>query len=340
MPLAGPTIRDVAARAGVSVATVSRVISGSVPVAPATRQRVEQAMAELGWRPNMTARSLVRGRTGLYGVIVPDVSNSFFAELAQGMALAAAELGVQLVLLNTDLSEQRDIAAIHLCRDHRLDAVIYTSGTLGPGHRRAFRQLGRPVVLAATFDPEENWPGILIDSLTGGRMAARHLLGLGHRRIALVGGPSSDPVAAGPRWEGWRSELAAAGCLPPPEWQMEVGLKQHYGYEAAVALLRGSERPTAIICGSDVLALGVMAAAADLGIDVPRQLSVVGFDNLALAGYWRPSLTTLSQPIGLIGREAVRLAAQLVAGNPAPPTRWLTPELVVRGSTAPPASTT
>jgi len=335
--LPGPTIRDVAARAGVSVATVSRVISGSVRVSPATRQKVEQAMAELGWRPNMTARSLVRGRTGLFGVIVPDVANPFFAELAQGMALAAASLGVRLVLLHTDLSEERDVAAIHLCRDHRLDAVIYTSGALSPAHQEAFRQVGRPVVLAATFDPEGQWPGILVDSLTGGRMGARHLLSLGHRRIAMVGGPSTDPVAAGPRWEGWRQELAAAGCLPPPNWQLEVGWKQQYGYQAAIRLLREPERPTAILCGSDVLALGVLAAAADLGIPVPQELSVVGFDNLNLAALWRPSLTTVSQPIGLIGQEAVHLAFRLVAGEPAPPTRWLSPELVVRGSTAPPA---
>lgn len=338
MPLSGPTIRDVAARAGVSVATVSRVISGSVPVSAETRQRVEQAMAELGWRPNMAARSLVHGRTGLFGVIVPDVSNPFFGELALGMSLAAESLGVQLVLLHTDLSEERDVAAIQLCRQHRLDAVIYTSGTIGPAHRTAFQQLGRPVVLAATFDPQGSWSGILVDSQVGGRMGARHLLSLGHRRIALVGGPDDDPVAAGPRWAGWRSELSAAGCLPPPQWQMAVGWKQQHGYRAAVSLLRDRDRPSAILCGSDILALGVLAAAADLGISVPHDLSVVGFDNLNLAAMWRPSLTTLSQPIGMMGQEAVRLAASLAEGNPPPPTRWLTPELVVRGSTATPSS--
>lgn len=336
MPVSGPTIRDVAARAGVSVATVSRVLSGPDSVAPATRQRVEAAMAELGWRPNQTARSLVQGRTGLYGVIVPDVANPFFGELATGMSLAASALGVQLVLLHTDLSEELDVAALHLCRQHRLDAVIYTSGALGPQHRTAFQQLGRPVVLAATYDPEGAWPGILVDSQVGGRMGARHLLSLGHRRIALVGGPSADPIAAGPRWAGWRGELAAAGCLPPPHWQLEVGWKQHHGYQAAISLLRENERPSAILCGSDVLALGVLAAAADLGIAVPHDLSVVGFDNLNLAALWRPSLTTLAQPIGTMGQDAVRLAVTLVEGHAPPPTRWLTPELVVRGSTATP----
>jgi LacI family transcriptional regulator len=293
-------------------------------------------MAELGWRPNMAARSLVHGRTGLYGVVVPDVANPFFGELATGMSQAASSLGVQLVLLHTDLSEELDIAALHLCRQHRLDAVIYTSGTLGSAHRTAFAQLGRPVILAATFDPEAAWPGILVDSHVGGRMGARHLLSLGHRRIALVGGPATDPVAAGPRWSGWRSELSAADCLPPPHWQLEVGWKQQYGYQAAISLLRESDRPTAILCGSDVLALGVMAAAADLGFSVPHDLSVVGFDDLNLAALWRPSLTTLGQPIGRIGQDAVRLAVSLVEGHPPPPTRWLTPELVVRGSTSTP----
>jgi LacI family transcriptional regulator len=334
--VSGPTIRDVAARAGVSVATVSRVMSDSDAVAPATRQRVEAAMAELGWRPNMAARSLVHGRTGLYGVIVPDVANPFFGELATGMSLAASSLGVQLVLLHTDLSEELDVAALHLCRQHRLDAVIYTSGTLGAAHRQAFQQLGRPVVLAATHDPEGAWPGILVDSHVGGRMGARHLANLGHRRIALVGGPTADPIAAGPRWAGWRSELAAAGCLPPPQWQLEVGWKQQYGYQAAIALLRESDRPSAILCSSDVLALGVLAAAADLGVSVPHDLSVVGFDDLSLAALWRPSLTTLAQPIGKMGQDSVRLAVQLVGGHPPPPTRWLTPQLVIRGSTAPP----
>lgn len=336
MRVSGPTIRDVAARAGVSVATVSRVMSGSDTVAPATRQRVEEAMTELGWRPNMAARSLVHGKTGLYGVIVPDVANPFFGELATGMSLAASSLGVQLVLLHTDLSEELDVTALHLCRQHRLDAVIYTSGNPGQAHRTAFEQLGRPVVMAATYDPTSTWPGILVDSQVGGRMGARHLLSLGHRRIALVGGPSTDPIAAGPRWAGWRSELAAAGCLPPPRWQLEVGWKQQYGYQAAIALLRETDRPTAILCCSDVLAIGVLAAAADLGISVPHELSVVGFDDLNLAALWRPSLTTLGQPIGKMGQDAVRLAVQLVEGQPPPPTRWLTPELVVRGSTATP----
>ncbi|MDF2629539.1 MAG: catabolite control protein [Symbiobacteriaceae bacterium] len=332
--MSGPTIRDVAARAGVSVATVSRFLSDPDKVARATREKVEAAMSELGWRPNMTARSLVHGRTGLYGVIVPDVANPFFGELATGMSLAASSLGVQLVLLHTDLSEELDVAALHLCRQHRLDAVIYTSGSLGPAHRTAVAQLGRPVVLAATYDPEDTLPGILVDSQVGGKMGARHLLSLGHRRIALVGGPAADPIAAGPRWTGWRLELAAAGCLPPPHWQLEVGWKQQYGYQAAIALLREPIPPTAILCGSDVLALGVLAAAADLGVSVPHDLSVVGFDGLNLASLWRPSLTTLSQPIGDIGREAVRLAVSLTEGHAAPPTRWLTPELVVRGSTS------
>lgn len=334
--MSGPTIRDVAARAGVSVATVSRVISGSDSVTPSTRQRVEEAMTALGWRPNQAARTLVHGRTGLLGVIVPDVANPFFGELATGMSIAASSLGVQLVHLHTDLSEELDVAALHLCRQHRLDAVIYTSGALGPGHRTAFQQLGRPVVLAATYDPEGTWPGILVDSHVGGRMGARHLLSLGHRRIALVGGPASDPIAAGPRLAGWRNELAAAGCLPPPHWQFEVGWKQQHGYQAAIALLRESERPSAILCGSDVLALGVLAAAADLGISVPHELSVVGFDDLNLAALWRPSLTTLAQPIGTMGQDAVRLAVALAEGQAPPPTRWLIPELVVRGSTATP----
>jgi len=336
VPVPGPTIRDVASLAGVSVATVSRVISGSAPVSSATRERVEAAMAQLGWRPNMTARSLVHGRTGLYGVIVPDVANPFFGELATGMTQEAACLGIQIVMLHTDLSEEQDLAALELCREHRLDAVIYTSGTLGDAHREAFRKLGRPVVLAATCDPAGEWPGILVDSEVGARMGARHLLSLGHRKIALLGGPEADQVSAGPRWRGWRSELAEAGCLPPPEWQLEVRWKQQHGYQAAISLLRQSDAPTAILCCSDLVALGVLAAAADLGISVPHELSVVGFDGLPLAGFWRPPLTTLGQPIGLIGREAIQLATRLVAGEQPPPTRWLTPELTVRGSTATP----
>jgi len=336
MPVAGPTIRDVARLAGVSVATVSRVLTGSAPVAPATRKRVEEAMAQLGWRPNSTARSLVRGRTGLFGVIVPDVANPFFGELATAMGSTADSRGVQRVLFQTSFAEERDVLALRLCNEHRVDAVIYTSGTVGDGHREAFRQLGRPVVLAATFDPQGTAPGILVDSEVGARMGARYLLQLGHRRIALVGGPMTDTVSAGPRWTGWRSELAAAGCLPPPEWQMEVGWKHEYGYQAAVKLLRGRNRPTAVLCHSDVIALGVMAAAADMGVSVPHELSVIGFDNIYLAGLSRPSLTTIGQPISRIGREAVRLAARLVAGEPAPATRWHTPELVVRGSTSTP----
>lgn len=337
MPVGEPTIRDVARRAGVSVATVSRVLNGANVVAEATRERVLQAIAELGFNPNAVARSLIKRQSRIVGVVVPDIANPFFAEVARGMGDAAARLGYLVTLANSDLKGEKEIEYVRLFRSQRVDGLIYTSGTLTPGLRAALCALGRPVALAATWDPEGAWPAVLVDSYAGARLAMDHLLDLGHRRVAVICGPQEDPVSGVPRWEGYRDAARARGLELAPPYVVFGDYRWESGYRAMQQLLALPDPPTAVAAASDLMALGAVCAALDQGLAVPGDLSVVGFDNIALSGAVRPALTTVAQPMYDIGYRAMERLARAIAGEAVEPgVEWIPPRLVVRASTAPP----
>ncbi|MCG0239824.1 MAG: LacI family transcriptional regulator [Firmicutes bacterium] len=334
-----PTIHDVARRAGVSVATVSRVLNGRGPVAEATRARVLAAVAELGYRPNAVARSLVRRRSCTVGVLVPDIANPFAAELVRGMEAEAAAHGYHIVLACSDLSIAQEVRYIGLFRERQVDGLIYTSGTVTPELQQAFAELGRPVVLAATTvtGPGPALPAVLVDSYAGARLAMEHVLSLGHRRVACLIGSLQDPIAGLPRWQGYRDAAAARGVEIPPEYVVDAGFRLEAAYEATVRLLRLRPRPTAVVAASDLMAIGAMGAAADRGLRVPEDLTVVGFDNIRLAAVVRPALTTVAQPMHEIGARAVSRLLQVLAGEqPEPLVDWIAPRLIVRGSSGPP----
>jgi LacI family transcriptional regulator len=331
-----PTIRDVAKRAGTSVSTVSRVLTGQGPVAEETRRRVLQAIDELGYQPNALARGLVQKRTGTVGVVLPDVSNPFSAEVLRGMGDVAAAHGLHLLLVNADLSFTKEAEGFAVLQEKQVDGVIYTSGMVTPKHRELFRKLRRPVVLAATFDPEGEFPAVLVDSRRGAQMAMDYLTDLGHRRIAVINGLLGDNVAGLPRWEGYQDAARQKGVPLPPELVAEGDYRLESGYWAMDRILNRKERPTAVAAASDLMAIGAMNAILDRGLRVPEDISVVGFDNIWMAGAVRPGLTTVAQPMYEIGARAVSLLAQAIAGQCEVATHWIQPHLVVRHSTAPP----
>ena len=329
-----PTIRDVARHAGTSVSTVSRVLTRQGPVAEETRRRVMEAIKTLGYQPNALARGLVQKRTGTVGVVLPDVSNPFCAEVLRGMGDVAAAHGLHLLLVNADLSYAKEAEGLAVLREKQVDGVIYTSGMVTPELRSIFRSLRRPIALAATYDPEGEFPGVLVDSRTGAQLAIEHLADLGHKDIAVINGPATDTIAGLPRWLGYQEGARSRGITLCGDWVANGDYRLESGYWAMDRLLNRKERPTAVVASSDLMAIGALNACLDRGVQVPRELSLVGFDNIWMAAAIRPGLTTVAQPMYDIGARAVSLLAQAIAGYTEPRTEWIRPQVIARQSTA------
>lgn len=313
-----PTIRDVARRAGVSIGTVSRVINGHPLVSEATRQRVLQAIAELNYRPDAVARSLVSARTHTVGLVLPDITSPFYPELVRGVEDVARAHGYTVILVNTDLQAERELRVLEALHDKRVDGLIFISADVTDGHLHAFARLGLPVVLAATRAPRDELPAVIIDNVAAARGAVAHLIRVhGHRRVGLISGPLSDRIAGKTRFEGYVLALREAGLPFLPELVEEGNYREPDGYRAAQRLLDLPEPPTAIFAASDEMAVGALNAALDRGLHVPADVALVGFDGIALADMVRPRLTTVVQPIYETGATAMRrLVALLAAGGP------------------------
>lgn len=333
-----PTIRDVAKRAGTSVSTVSRVLTGQGPVAEQTRERILEAIRLLAYQPNALAQALVQKRTGTIGVIIPDVANPFYAEVLRGMGDVATVHGFHLLLVNADLSFNKEAEGISILREKQVDGIIYASGMITAAHREMFTRFGRPVVFAATYDPEGSFAAVLVDSRRGARLALEHLADHGHRRIAVINGPLGDEVTGLPRWLGYQDGAQSRGIRLLQDLTVEGDYRLDSGYWAMDRIMNCKELPTAVVAASDLMAIGAMNAIMDRGLKVPEDISVVGFDNIWMAGVIRPALTTVAQPMYNIGARAVALVAQAIADQGKAVTDWIQPHLEIRNSAAPPRS--
>jgi len=327
------TIAQVAAEAGVGVGTVSRVLNGSPSVSAGTRQRVLEAIASLDYQPSPAARALSTGRTNAIGVVAPFFTQPSIIERLRGVSHRLATEGYELILHDVERPDQRRDLFRSLAARGRIDGLLAIS--LAPTDREARRMhlAGLPVVLLDRDHP--TLPCISIDDFEGGRMAAEHLLALGHRRIAFLGDEESNPFgfdSSAHRREGFEAALAAAGAPIAPEWVLNRPHGRDAARVAASELLAQSPRPTAVFSASDVQAIGVLEAAQDAGVPVPEQLSVIGFDNVEAAGY--TGLTTVAQPLEEIGRLGADLLLRAISGE-AVASRRMPLEIVERSSTAP-----
>ncbi|HET7768996.1 MAG TPA: LacI family DNA-binding transcriptional regulator [Chloroflexota bacterium] len=329
---------DVARRAGVSVATVSYVLNaGPKPVSADKRRRVLEAVTQLGYRPNAIARSLRARRTNILGLIVPDSANPYFARLSRSIEDAAAERGYQVVVSNAAEDPEREAAQIEALLRLQVDGLLWVPADLSASHAGAPE--GVPTVqVDRALPPSEAEPAgdvIESDNALGGRLAAEHLLELGHRRIAFLSGPA-EHLHTIERLRGAREAASEAGV----ELEVRHGdFGYRSGYEAGRAWfsLPPAERPTAVICANDAMALGALCAAAEAGVRVPADLSVTGYDDIAQARYTVPPLTTVAQPLDEMAREAIdRLLVRVgpKAERPEPVRRVYPVKLVVRNSTA------
>jgi LacI family transcriptional regulator len=332
------SIRDVAAAAGVSVATVSRVLSpasADVPMRKETRDKVERAIDELGYRPNDLARALLQHRTDAIGLVVPDISNPYYPPLVRGVEDAASSRGYRVVLCNTDRDPAKISGYLDTLIKTRVDGIVVAGGGWADlSDRTAVLGTYRTGLVAVGRHLSAH-PSVRVDNVAASRDAAEHLIGLGHRAIAFLGGPASSTTVQD-RAQGYRDALEVAGPTGPAA--VRYGdFTEESGYAATRELLGTTPRPTALLCANDRIAIGAYAAAADAGRRVPDEVSVVGFDDTPIARYVRPTLTTVAIPTYDMGLAAVRLLLAQLEGDAASELETMATRLVLRDSTAPPA---
>jgi Transcriptional regulators len=333
-------IEEVARRAGVSPATVSRALSGRGAVSPTTRDRVHGVARELGYVVSSSASALATGRMRNVGIVLPFLNRWFYGAVVEGAQSALLGQGYDLTLYNLGGGEEERRSVFeHFLLRKRVDAVIAVSLEPTPGEVQRLHELRKPII--GVGGPVPGVRTLSIDEVAVARLATEHLLGLGHRRIAHIGGGHTrelDFNLPSSRRTGFEQALRAVDAPPVPEWELRSDFTVPGGYAAAEQLLGGADRPTAIFAASDEMAIGAMLAARDLGLQVPRDVSIVGIDDHELAEFF--GLTTVAQYPERQGRMAVDvLMTELDPRHPVPDAvdTPLPFDLVVRSSTARPA---
>ena len=335
-PASRMTIRQIADLAGVSIATVSRVLNGRDDVAPETREAVRQIIREHGYTANRSARGLSAGRTGLVGILVPMVFPAYFAGILAGASEALTERDLPIALSPTGGEHDREVSVIDRLHGLTDGALIILPEESGEELERLQDNGYRFVVIDPLMPLAERIPSVSAAHTSGADQAMQHLLELGHRRIAHIAGPRGW-VATEDRRRGYHAALAAAGILPDPALTVETTPEIAHGQDAAGHLLNLPDPPTAIFCFNDNNAIGAIQAARARGLRVPEDLSVVGFDDVENATIVTPKLTTVRQPLAEMGRTGVSLLMRLLAGERFETLHVeLATRLVVRESTAPP----
>ncbi len=313
-----PTMKDVARHAGVSVSTVSYVLNDSGPVAAERRARVLDAVRVLEYAPNESARNLKRQSASTIGLVVPDLTNQFFALVAEGVEQAASERSVLVVLCAPEATSRSESHHARLLRSQRLDGVIYLSSTgTSPATLLELTRLG-PVVLVDEQLRGFDLPAVVSDGRRGAREIARHVLDHGHERIAVIGGPT-ELWTAEQRLSGYREAFASTG-RDPDEVPVFVGdYHMPSGVALAARALEGppGRRPTALVCANDLMAIGALEHCKAAGLRVPEDVSIVGFDDVPVAALLTPRLTTVRQPARDMGYRSATLLFELMRGEAA-----------------------
>ena len=333
------TMRDVAKRADVSVSTVSHVVNNSRAVSLAARERVLEAMQELGYKPNIMARNLRRQRSNTIGMIVPDSTNPFFAEVARGIEDAGFAHNFSVILCNTDGDIAKQLAYTNALIENQVAGIVFVAAGVSTAQVQELQKRAVPLVIVDREVDGVHVDTVLTNHYQGGCLATQHLLDLGHQRVACITG-GSDLSPSADRGMGYQDVLAANGLAYNTDLLQGGDFQYAGGYLAAKQLLTAPNRPTAIFACNDLMAVGCISAARELGLSVPEDLSVVGFDDVKLASFTNPPLTTIAQPTYKIGTLAIEmLLDRLQKGDALPRLERLDTKLVIRHSTAPPRAT-
>jgi LacI family transcriptional regulator len=326
------TLKQVAHLAGVSFTTVSHVINETRPVSPEARARVLAAVEQLHYVPSALARSLKSQRTGTIGLIIPNNTNPYFSEVARGIEDHCYSAGYSVILCNFGDDPARQRNYLNVLLGKRCDGLIMAALAQADGELLHTKKI--PVVLLDRASRGQDFDVVGVDNVAGGVLAAQHLLALGRRRIACIGGPE-EILLSRQRIDGVRTTLEAAGLRLESMLSRNADFTSLGGYQQALVLLRlpPAQRPDAIFCCNDLMAIGVLRAAAEAGIAVPQALAVVGFDDIDLAQFVHPPLTSVAQNTRALGRLTAQcLLARIADANLPRQQHTITPELHVRGS--------
>jgi DNA-binding LacI/PurR family transcriptional regulator len=327
------SIKDIARLAGVSHSTVSRALRGSPLIPPATAQRIQRIAHESGYTASAIARSLVTRKTQALGVVVTSIADPFNADLVDGIEEMANQHGYSVILATSQANPEREMAVVRSFGERRVDGILVASSRVGSLYGSMLEELKIPIVLVNNQHEGAFAYSISVDNIDGAYRATRHLLDLGHRRIAYLGdklGLHSDEE----RFAGFQKALTESNVSLDKNPVVYGDGKLEGAAEAARELLGRGALPTAVVCYNDMSALGLLKATEERGIAVPSSLSVTGFDDILLAALTRPALTTVRQPRREMGHKAAKMLLEILDGSPAEKAVVIPGELIVRSSTA------
>jgi LacI family transcriptional regulator len=328
------TVADIARKAGVSIMTVSRVLNRKGDVSPTTRRRIERIITRLKYRPSGIARSLATRHSGTIGLVIPDVSNPFFADVALGAEHVACAEGYNIFLCNTEEDPERELTVVYSLEEKRVDGIVLVS-RLDPRILSGVVRRHPAVVLINRQIPNNPPPSVgvvRLDDELGGRLVAQHLVNRGHRAIGFLAGPTASQSSRN-RAEGYRRSLREAGLPPNPAWEYPCAPTVEGGHASTRSLLQAHPELTALMCFNDLVAVGALQACAELGRSVPRELAVSGYDDIPLAALVTPALTTCRAPRYELGAEAVTHLLKKIRGSSKTyKDVILRPELIIRAS--------
>ncbi len=337
MKKAAISIKDIARKADVSHSTVSRALRNSPLVNQETAERIKQIAKESNFRVSAIGRSLATGRTNTLGVVATTIEDPFISEVVSGAEDAANAHGYSLILTNSNANPDRELKVVYSFEERRVDGIIVLDSRVGSVYVPMLARMKVPIVLINSQHPGEFVHSIAIDNVAASQTATRYLVHLGHTRIAYIGksgGYQSDSERA----SGYRRALEAAGIAERPEYIVPGDGKPESGKNAMDQLLSLPEPPTAVFCYNDLTAIGALSAIRARGLTVPGDISIVGFDDIGIASFTQPPLTTIRQPKQQMGRAATEMLLSLLKESTPSSVRKVQGELIVRESAAPPRS--
>ncbi|ANF47598.1 MULTISPECIES: LacI family DNA-binding transcriptional regulator [Priestia] len=331
------TIKDIARVAGVSVTTVSRALNGYSDVNEKTRQKIADVARELNYSPNTLARGLVMQKSKTIGLLVSGISresvkDNFTFEVLCGVNERASTLGYDLILFNTNTMMQREKTYTQLCRERRVDGAIIQGIKKEDPYLKEVVESDIPCVLVDIPVHSNSVGYVTTDNALGAKKAVEHLASLGHKHIGMING-HEDAFVSQERLNGYREALKECGLSFRSEWVVSGNFEEKKAEKAVRELINRHKEVTAIFCASDLMALGALKACKELGLHVPKEMSIVGYDNIVLASYSSPNLTTVGQEVYQIGYEAADLLIEMLEGKETNMKRYLDTKLIIREST-------
>ncbi|WP_409302217.1 catabolite control protein A [Peribacillus sp. SCS-155] len=305
------TIYDVAREANVSMATVSRVVNGNPNVKPATRKKVLEVIERLGYRPNAVARGLASKKTTTVGVIIPDISSIFYAELARGIEDIATMYKYNIILSNSDENKDKEFHLLNTMLGKQVDGIVFMGSNITDEHVAEFKKSPVPIVLAGSLEESGQIPSVNIDYEAAAYDAVTQFVQGGHKNVAFLAGNSEEPINQ-KKLQGYKRALSDAGISFNEANVVEGDYTYDSGIESFDKILESEDNPRAVLVGADEMALGIVHAAQDKGYNVPEDYEVISFDNTRLTLMVRPQITTIVQPLYDIGAVAMRLLTKLM----------------------------